>query len=561
MEEQAIGSGAGLHWAGLLLKLLRAYAYSIRNSALRCPAEERRRLAWKVLLGALAAATIGMMAYGIFASIPVLARSDASAAMLLLNLPGLLLFGAFWMLLLSSISVTIQRFYAGSEMPLLLLAPLPMRVIFVAKLVEAVTANIGLFLVVGLPAAAAYAMAQSAFSIAYLAHAAVALALFGSLPTVIGSAAAFLLMRILPPNRSRELVRAGGILFGAAVYVGVSILMLGRSTEDALPPGFESLGRFAASPLASRGPWAWAAALIAPAAPYALGNGIELAAALIAVCLGTSWLAERCFWQGWAAFQEAPQRTGAGNRFTAAWEQSLSWMPAPVRGILLKDLMTIRRDLRQMSLLLLPIAASLMLVYNMLRTDPAGPRGLIMVLGMFPVIAAIALRFSMSGFAIENRAMWLIASAPPAPLMVLMAKLLFAASLSLPLALLLAAISAAAADLSSLHTWFVMALSAVATTTFCSIGVGAHGMYLDLKPGNTEATMSGAGRTASLIIEMAYLVGLEGILIGASFVAGMNILPRDAAYLAAGGGTLAWSGAFSAVMLRRGVTSLKRLEW
>ncbi|MGC8667262.1 MAG: putative ABC transporter permease subunit [Chthonomonadales bacterium] len=562
MLEHGARRGLGAHWAVLLFRLLRARVWSVRNAFLRAPRSERHSILWRALLLIGAPFLIGAMALGLFGPLALLARDDANAAELLATLPRLLLFGAFWMLALSSVTVTIQRFYTSDEISLLLLAPIPARSVFLAKFLDALTANTTLFLTVGIPVAAAYGFARGQFSVRYVAQSATALVVFSGVPTALGAAAAFLLMRALPASRLRELLGAAGILLGAAIYMVASLGLMAHTGDDARSLGFENLRVLAASPWAVHGPWAWASALITgPITRHSFANVAKLAAALPAACWGAAWVAQRLYWQGWAAYQEVPQRGGNLQAAVFARWKHILWMPAPMRGILAKDLVTIRRDLRQLSLLAIPVAASFGLMYNALHVDRAGPRILILVLGMYPVLGMIALRLSMSAFAMESRAMWLIAAAPPAPMVILGAKLLFAATFSLPLSMLICGAYAAAAELPAFQTWAILALSLVTTATFCSIGVGTHGLYMNPRHSDTDATMSGTGRTVSMVIEMGYLAGLDGILILCTVLAGMHVFTQAAAYLVAGGATLAWSGACSAAVLVYGARSLQRIEW
>jgi len=562
MQQEAEGCRTRVQWATLFVKLLRARVWTIRNTLLRAPEGKRHWVFWRVLLTLASPFIIGGMAYGIFGPMSFFAKVNKDAAVLLVGLPRLLLFGTFWMLTLSSVTVTIQRFYTSNETTLLVLAPVPIPTVFLAKFTDAVVANTASFLIVGVPAAAAYGLTRNLLSIPYLAETAGALILFGAVPTAIGAAVAFFVMRLLPPNRSREILGALGILLGAAIYLGMSVVMMQQSDDDALPPGLQNLSMLATSPWASHGPWAWAGTLIAdPSGSHTAGSFLKLIAATLAVCWGAAWVAKRLFYTGWAAYQEVPQSRTNFQSSTLAWERHLRWMPAPMRGILLKDLMTIQRDLRQLSLLVIPVAASLVLMYNSLRFESAGSRIIGLVLGLYPVLAMIALRMSMSAFAMENRAMWLIAAAPPAPITVLLAKLLFAATLSFPLSMLISAAYAAAADLSAFQSCGVLTLSAVATASFCSIGVGTHGLYMDLRPGETETTMSGTGRTISMFIEMGYIAGLDGILILCSMLAGMHTISHTTAYVVAGGASLGWSGIWSVAVLAHGTRSFRRFEW
>ncbi len=67
------------------------------------------------------------------------------------TIPVLITSGAFIVLLLTSFGVLLQALYLAKDMDFLLVAPLPMRAVFLAKMIQSVLPNLGLVCLFGLP--------------------------------------------------------------------------------------------------------------------------------------------------------------------------------------------------------------------------------------------------------------------------------------------------------------------------------------------------------------------------------------------------------------------------
>ncbi|MCL4825140.1 MAG: hypothetical protein KJZ57_13075, partial [Anaerolineales bacterium] len=77
--------------------------------------------------------------------------ADLDAAPLLQAIPVLAVSGVFVGILLSSFGVLLQALYLSGDMDFLLASPVPIRAVFVAKLIQAILPNLGLALLFGLP--------------------------------------------------------------------------------------------------------------------------------------------------------------------------------------------------------------------------------------------------------------------------------------------------------------------------------------------------------------------------------------------------------------------------
>ena len=69
----------------------------------------------------------------------------------LVNIPVLVVSAAFIVILLTSFGVLLQALYLAGDMDFLLSVPIPIRAIFISKLLQAIIPNFGLILLFGLP--------------------------------------------------------------------------------------------------------------------------------------------------------------------------------------------------------------------------------------------------------------------------------------------------------------------------------------------------------------------------------------------------------------------------
>ena len=543
--------------------LIRARLRMLRNVLLRASRQERARARTGLLLSSLMVFLIGFMAYGFANPFVELAIAEPAMQVVLDRLPAALFFAAFWMLLLSAVTVSIQTFYLNQEMTLLLSAPIPARAVFLAKFVEATLANAGLFVSVAAPGLFAYSLARGDITMPFILHLAIVLVAFAALPTALGVLLSFLLMRVLPPGRTRDLLAALGIMAFAAVYFALS-MSVGR-TGDAISIRQDTrhLAATLSQPVFLHGPWAWAGDVFngtrtATEAWQAAGFLALLAAASIAAAAA---LAQRIHWRGWAAAQEAhtaAKPLGAGDD---RWENRLAFLPGPMRAVLLKDLRSLRRDMRQLSLLFIPIAVVAVYLVNVTQVQLKHVPPVMLVFGLLPILAMIALRLAMSGFVTENRAIWVMMAAPNDPAAVLAGKFLYAFALSLPLAWVTTGLYGLLKGLSGPESIAGLVLALCAIAGFCGIGVGASAVFSDFTSENPRFTISAGGRLATFGFQMAYMVLLlaaAGLGIAA---ARAGLAPAPAAYAAAAGVIGAVSLAFVVVPLMVGASRLRRLEW
>ena len=310
-------------------------------------------------------------------------------------MPVLIFTALFLGILLSSFGVLLQALYLSGDMDFLLSSPVPIRAVFVTKLLQAVLPNFGLISLFGLPVLYGLGLAGH-YNILYyplvlLTMIALALAAAG-----LSALLVMLVARVFPPRRAAEILGFfGAILAFTCSQSGNLYNAFGHSVNVSgaqVNNMFTLLMRF-------NTPWLplnWAGQGL-----VALGEGrwltgilmelltLGLSAAAFMISLAT---AERWYYSGWAGMQvvarkKKPLRT---VRPTASGEASrlgrisreiplfgmARLIPAPVRGILWKDFLLLRRDLRNLSQLISPLIFGVIYSFMLFRTGGQLPAGL-----------------------------------------------------------------------------------------------------------------------------------------------------------------------------------------
>lgn len=309
-------------------------------------------------------------------------------------MPVLIFTGLFLGILMSSFGVLLQALYLSGDMDFLLSAPVPIRAVFVTKLMQAVLPNFGLISLFGLPVL--YGLGLSGhYSIPYyplvlLTMVALALAAAG-----LSALLVMLVARVFPARRAAEILGfIGAILAFTCSQVGNLFNSFGHTTDVS---GAQVSNMFA---LLVRFNTPWLPLNWAGQGLVALGEGRWLAGILLVLLtLGLSAAAflfslataERWYYSGWAGMQVvARKKKPLGKNGTAALSQASSplaasggifasgmgcLLPAPVWGIVWKDFLLLRRDLRNLSQLITPLIFGVVYSFMIFRTGGQVPAG------------------------------------------------------------------------------------------------------------------------------------------------------------------------------------------
>lgn len=545
----------------MIAPFVRVRIRSFRNALVRTRGSERIK-AWVPLIASVVIGSgVGLFAYGIF---KLLFESPTPAAAAIADsLPALGLAASFWILLISGISVGIGSLYTGREIGLLLAAPLTARGVFIAKFLDMTAANGAMFGLMGVPLVAAYGAARGFLSTEYALRGLVALGAFCAIPTAIGALLGMFAMRLLPAHRLREAMAAAGLVALAGGYIAVNVA-LHRMRDPSMAIGAaDHLVRLARPTAEGFTPWAWAGEVVSTASGYPepyIKLFLLIVTAILAVGFGSA-AAEALYLQGWTAAQEATPRSRPAGAAPGGWEAALGALSPPLRAFVLKDIRSIARDVRQLSLLLMPIAVVVVYLLNLnavsaLETVPHA----LVSLTLLPLVGMIALRIAASAFIGEGSALWLPLTSPNGPRAILLGKLFYTILLTMPLSLMTLLVFGAFQPM-TLAEWTAAAGSmGIAVTAMSGIAVGIGGRFMEVSPDASRGGLSGVSRLLAVGIQGVYGVGIA-LPAALSWVAVERFqIPAPLAYGTATAVILGISALALALPVAMAIRRLERLE-
>ncbi len=370
------------------------------------------------------------------------------------GVPAMVLTGAFSLTLVFSFGLLLQGLYLAGDMEFLLSAPIPIRAVFGAKLLQAILPNVLLVclfsvpLLFGLGAANGYT---------WLYYPMVILLLLAVMLTGAGLASLLVMgiVRVFPARTVAEVRGAvGGILALVLSQMG------NLSGRFRFGPGQTSQALRLLTYLDEGwSPFAWAGRGLMDIGAGSWLSGIGLAFVTLAVSGVIFFLtlrtAERLYFGGWARMQSSsPKKRTARKRGSvtttsqarAAARVTLieRLIPPAMRAVIVKDSLVLRRDLRHLSQLVSPLILGL--IYALMFVGRGGelPGGR----GELPEFlnpgferalfvygsAAIAVfvgwmlmsRLALMAFSQEGKQYWLLKVAPVSANQLLVAKFIVA---------------------------------------------------------------------------------------------------------------------------------------
>ncbi len=361
----------------------------------------------------------------------------------LLALPALVLFLALVLMVLTSFTTVLSSLYLSGDIDMLLVAPVPMRAVFVVKFFGGLlTPYALLFFLLG-PFLLGFGQGLG-FGAVYFVVAVVVLLLLPLLPTGLGALLVMAVVRVIPARRAREIV---GVIGG---LVGVSWYIVSQFTRELTPRIanarlLDYLRRFD-NPIA---PSAWAArALVAagegrwPALLFYGGLFAALSVGVFILCLA---LAERLYYAGWSNMstqggrirtKNREQRTKAGSR-SFALSSLFFVLPEQSRAILYKDLKVFPRDLRNLQQLIFPLVLAGIWTFRLITGGSVGnSRDVPSLFNSLSALASAGISFYIclvlsgaiggAGISREGRGFWLFKVAPISARRLLLGKLALA---------------------------------------------------------------------------------------------------------------------------------------
>jgi len=356
-------------WKLLKLQLL-IFQIAIRR------ASRKKRLLWG-LIGLSLIAVLGFVMYLSwqllrFLQSPELVEIFGAPQPLFTSLPTLIVGAVFIGILFTSFGVLLQALYLTGDMDFLLSAPIPIRSVFIAKLLQAILPNFGLVCLFALPAL--YGMG---FSMGYhfIFYPAVLILLFTLALAAAGIASLFVMIvvRLFPARRVAEILGfVGAIASILCSQTGQLANMQAVSPQQAQQT-LQMLARL-------NNPWSpftWAGSGLVRLGEMRWLSGIAITMLMVGGSLVIFQVAlaasERLYYTGWANMRAvAPKKksviktpTTAIGRGGAALVERLGAMP--VLTLIHKDFLVLRRDMRNMSLLVTPLIFGIVYAVMLLR--------------------------------------------------------------------------------------------------------------------------------------------------------------------------------------------------
>jgi len=290
------------------------------------------------------------------------------------SLPSAIISLAFFLFLLTNFAVLLQVLYLSNDMDFLLSAPLPMRAVFLAKLLQGLLPNFGLIALFVLPLLFGLGVMQG-YNLLFYPLVVVTLTAVSLLGASISSLLVMAIVRVVPARRVAEVLG----FFGAILSLLLS--QSGQLIAQLGPVGrggglTDAIGKLTGMDQ----PWsplAWAGRGLVALGEGSWLVGLPLLVLSLGLAGGLFWaslgLAERLYYSGWARMGESHRKkkvrpqVAASSTAAAAGPGLFGRIPAPVRAVVSKDWKLLRRDLRNLSQLIAPLIFSAVYAVSMVR--------------------------------------------------------------------------------------------------------------------------------------------------------------------------------------------------
>ncbi len=455
--------------------------------------------------------------------------------------PSVVLFAALIMLVFSSFSSVLSSLYLAGDIDMLLVAPVPLRAVFIVKFFDGLLPQyLLLFALLG-PVLLGYGQGMD-YGLFYIFTALLFLLLLPLLPAGLGALLVMIVVRIIPARRARDIVSILGGLLGVGFYV-ITQFVPEVAPRVANVQNLETLLQLNLPLL----PSAWAGRALTAAGerdlPTLLVYGGLFTLLSLVTFIGCLLLAARLYYIGWSNMavqggrvrpktprkeREKLQRPAPRFRGAGVWGALL---PDQARAVFWKDWRLFPRDLRNLQQLIFPLALAAIWTFRLVTVEgtsaafPGEDAQLVRTIEntgsagiAFFVCLTLANAIAGSGIGREGRAFWLLKLAPISGLRILLGKLALA-YLPFPtvgtLFLVLLAVLRGTTAGSFLTGWGLLLLLGLGTTSI-SLGLGAAFPKLDWENPQQQTTFQ-AG-CLSLLLYSFYLLLVVAAVVGLPFL-------------------------------------------
>jgi ABC-2 type transport system permease protein len=303
---------------------------------------------------------------------------------LLEGFPSLILSVSAMGILFTSFSVLLQTLYLSGDMDFLMSAPVPIRAVFIAKMVQALLPNFIILCLLTLPTLFGLGI-SSDYHFPYYPCVVLVLMMITLTAASVASLLVLVVARVFPPRRVAEVL---GLVIGLTVLVGSQTMRF--ANLDFSHVDEQHMSGIAKVILRFNSPWsplAWAGrGLTGLGKGEWLASMALLAAPVILACIFFGFAlatSEQLYHTGWANVQSSHRKSKTKIAARPAAQAEIgnkpnpltSLLPAPVRAILVKDFRLCRRDLGNLSGLLSPLILGIIYAIGLLRSQGQMPQG------------------------------------------------------------------------------------------------------------------------------------------------------------------------------------------
>lgn len=468
---------------------------------------------------------------------PEIAQFAGDLSIIFETVPTLIFSATFLGVFLTSFGVLLQALYLAGDMDFLLSTPLPIRAVFVAKLLQAALPNFALICAFALPLLFGIG-ASSEYNILYYPGVLLEMATLALAAAGLSAILVLLVVRIFPARRVAEVLGFLGAIFSILCSQSGQIAQWGEFSPEQATRMLLLLRQADAawSPLA----WAGRGVISLGKSDWLMGGGLTLATIVLAAVVFTASLiaAERLYFSGWAGMKSEARkrktpRAASSKPFSSALtnieKSATRLLSSPVSGLIAKDWLVLRRDLRNLSQLVTPLIIGVIYAVMILRGDQQpsslsnidASSWLSNVLSNLRIYVSVGLslfvgwmllaRLAGMGFAHEGRSYWILKSAPISASQLILAKYLVAylPSLTLSGLYLLTIWLIQSASLNTLFYSLAVITLCIAGNTGINLAFGITGANLNWEdPRQMQRTFSGClgGLTTMLYLPLSLLL-------------------------------------------------------
>jgi ABC-2 type transport system permease protein len=379
---------------------------------------------------------------------------------LLNSVPAIVITVAFLVIFTTSFGVLLQALYLARDMDFLLTSPMPMRAVFITKLMQAILPNFGLICLFSLPVLFGLGV-SGGYNFLYYPLVVLTLALLTLAAGGLSSLLVMAVVRMFPARRVAEVLGFAGGIIGIIVSQSGNLMSHVNVSDSQVTSSLNRLVQVDTlwSPLA------WVGRAVVAVGEGRWVEGLLLTVLSLSLASVVFWTAltaaERLYYSGWASLQGQALKKKAAKAAASPLRKEKRpglerFIPAQVRALMVKDLVLIRRDLRNLSAFITPLVFGVVLLFTMLRGGANGFEGDSLVFAqagknarvylglaiMLFVGWSTLLNLAMGAFSREGRSYWLIKTSPVNANSLLIAKYLVVYFPSLVVLWILVVISA-----------------------------------------------------------------------------------------------------------------------